>query len=159
MKRTESVEGKKARRGELRRRRRRENSPSLTGLTELASDNTSNSLVEIGIVKYDERCVSTQLERELLQSRGRLTHQDFSNSSRSSERDFVDERVLAHLLADVGSVLRSRYDVDNSIRNTGLPADISHSEDRVRSFGRSFELQQGESDVSFQNLSARFRGN
>jgi hypothetical protein len=52
----------------------------------------------------------------------------------------VNERVLAHFLSDVGSVLRGCNDVDDTIGNTGLTTDVSHGEDGIRSLSGSLEL-------------------
>lgn len=63
----------------------------------------------------------------------------------------MNQRVLAHLLSDVGSVLRGGDNVDHTVGNTSLSTDIGHCEDRVRSFGGCFELRRTRLTVTFMD--------
>ena len=55
----------------------------LPGVAELARDRAGDRLVEVGVVEHDERRVAAELERDLLEPRRALRHEDLPDLGRA----------------------------------------------------------------------------
>ena len=77
----------------------------LARVAELAERGARDGGVEVGVVEDDERRVAAELERDLLQLRRALLHQQLADRRRAGEPELAHERVRRHLRADRGRVL------------------------------------------------------
>ena len=94
-------------------------------LRNLQSDRAGDSRVEVGVVEDDERRVAAELERDLLQLRRALPHQELADLGRAGEPELAHERVRRHLAADRGRVLGgARHDGEHA-RAAGPPRSAS----------------------------------
>ena len=105
----------------------------LAGVAVLGEERTFDGRVEVGIVEHDERRVATEFERQLLQRRRALLHQDASDRGRSGEGQLANHRRIAQRLADGDRVLLVRRDdVEHARREPGALREFGEGERRQR---------------------------
>jgi len=94
-----------------------------------------DGLIDIGIVKHDERRIAAKFQRQLLDIRCALFHQQTAGSGRTGESQFTDNAAAAQLATDGHRIAGD--DIEHAIRNAGTPPQLSQRQRRVRrQFGR-----------------------
>src|SRR5471030_1868312 len=76
-----------------------------------------HSSLEVGVIKNDERCVATQLERQLLYSRSALRCEQPTYTCRACERKLAHDRIAGQLRTDFFRV--TRHDIEHTPWHTG----------------------------------------
>lgn len=117
------------------------NNSLLSHSSELPSDQSLNRQAQIRIIKHDERCIPTQLHRQLLHHprlRARL-HQQLANRRRSGEGDFFDRVGETAVVAESAGVRFGGDDVEDSVRDTGTRGENRVSNDGKGSLRRRLD--------------------
>ena len=86
-------------------------------------------VIEVGVVEHEERCVATELERDLLDGARALLHEELADLRRARERELADDWVRRHLAADLRCVLGiAGDDAEDTGGDTDALGELGHSE-------------------------------
>src|SRR6202045_1771984 len=109
---------------------------SLTRITEFTDESSFNSFIEIGIFEDNEGGVSTEFHGYLLHCSRSEFGEHLSNSSTSSETDFLDDRIGGEFSSCLSVLCGDN--MDTICRNTGLDSQFDKSQTRIWSRTRRF---------------------
>ncbi len=105
----------------------------LSGIAVLAGNGAFDGARDVGVIEDDERRVATQLERELLDRRRALLHQDAPDFGRSRERQVTHDIARAQHVADLDRTLRvGGEDVQHPRRHAGALGELGNGQRRER---------------------------
>lgn len=90
---------------------------------------------EVCILEHDDRGVTTELEREFLQSGGGLFHEDLAHGGGAREGDLLHPWGLAQLEAESRGVGVGEHDVEHARREAGQLDQVGQSQRRQRGLG------------------------
>src|SRR5262249_50895824 len=101
----------------------------LSLVEEAAEERAVDRHLEVGVVEDDVGRLAAQLEGHLLDGAGSELLNAPADLRRAGERDLVDERARAQLLAALGAAPVD--DVDDALREIGLVDDLRELERRA----------------------------
>ena len=102
----------------------------LAGIAVLRGDRALDRHLDVGVVEHDERRVAAEFQRDLLDRRGALLHQQFADLGRAGEGQLAHGRVGGHLAADL---LGAAGDAgEDALRHAGALGQFAQRQRRER---------------------------
>ena len=102
----------------------------LPGIAILRGHRAFDRGIEVGIVENQERGIAAEFQRQLLDRRRALRHQDPTDLGRAGERELAHRRIGAHFATDCPRVAGD--DVEHPGRNAGPFGEFGQRQSRQR---------------------------